>query len=324
MTTKFAKDAKLYSDDYCGKVKHSFKLFHPWSLRYCDDELLKLDKEIKLYFETGVTSRSNDELWDIWYALRGNLHPETDLPINKFFRWSSFVPTNIPLIVGISCLPPTPFNQIFFQSLNQSYNFGNNIANASASNVKSNTELGVSYIAAITSAIAGSAGLRSYLQKRNPTSFIGKAILAGTPYIGLVFASSVNLFFSRSKEVLSGVPVNDPRTNEPIPDLKSRRAAISAFVDSWLVRITMPIPLIFIPMLAGKVATKHFKFYQSMAPKLLFDSTVVGITLWGAMVGVISGISNVGTIKLGQLEEPIRKHLKEFGPETEIKFNKGL
>ena len=141
------------------------------------------------------------------YICKGNLHPETGQPVNRLFRWSNFVVTNIPLIMGLAVLPPTTFNQIFFQSLNQSYNFGNNVSNASSSNQKSTGELAVSYVAAISSAVAGSAGLRSYLVRRNFQGPLGRGLVALTPLFGIVFASSVNLTFSRSKELLNGIPV---------------------------------------------------------------------------------------------------------------------
>jgi hypothetical protein len=63
-----------------------------------------------------------------------NIHGGFKKPINKCFRLSSFVYTNVPLLFGLACTPPTRFNIIFWQSVNQSYNFGMNYANREASN----------------------------------------------------------------------------------------------------------------------------------------------------------------------------------------------
>ena len=63
-----------------------------------------------------------------------NLHPETGNPIFPTFRWSAFAPMNIPIIVILAILPPTTMNQVIGQSMNQTLNFGVNVANASASN----------------------------------------------------------------------------------------------------------------------------------------------------------------------------------------------
>lgn len=323
-TPKFREGASLYPDDYWGRVRHSYKLYHPKNLIYSDEQLLQLNKELKEYLRTGVTTRTNEELWNIYYILKGNLHPETEKPVNKVFRWSAYVPANIPLIIGISVLPPTTFNQIFFQSLNQSYNFGNNVCNASAANQKTTQETLISYFAAITSAIVGSAGLRHFLLKKNFQGPVGKGLLLFTPYIGLIFASSVNLFFSRSKEVLEGIPINHPATNEQMPSLKSKVAAWDAFFDSWLIRVTIPIPLFVVPMVASRWAAKNTQFYKKTVPKLLFDASVVGATIWTALVFVISGFSTVGSKKLKHFEPHIKQALKDYPEDTDIKFNKGL
>jgi Sideroflexins len=321
---KYDGSTSLFADDYTGRMKDSIRLYNPFNLRYSDEEIIKMDKELQDYLKSGKSTKSNDDLWHMHYVARGNLHPETRQPLNKLFRWPAFVPTNIPLILGISVLPPTPFNQIFFQSLNQTYNFGNNVVNSSASNKKSTTEMTISYLAAVTSAIVGSAGLRAFLQKKNPTSTLGKGLLMFTPYIGLVFASSVNLAFSRSKELTDGIPINHPATQAQIPELKSKAAARSAFLDSWLVRITIPIPLVLVPMISTSIATKRFSWYKRTLPKLLYDSTVVGATLWGALILFLSGIKPIGNITLGELEPHIRQSFKELPANTPITFSKGM
>lgn len=321
---KFQEGAQLYDDTYTGRVKHSYKLYHPKNALYSDEQILAFNKELKEYLKTGETKLTNDELWNRYYIVKSNLHPETEQPVNKVFRWCNFVPTNIPLILGIAVLPPTTFNQILFQSLNQSYNFGVNVSNASASNQKSNNELMISYLAAVSSAIIGSAGLRSFLQKRNMQGALGKLLVLSTPYLGLVLASSVNLFFSRSKELSSGIPIDDPATGQPIPDLKSKAAARSAFFESWLIRIMIPLPLIFVPMAASRWAANNTAFYKKTAPKLLFDTTVVAGSLWGALVFVMSGFSNTGKIKLGQLEPQFKQKLSQYPDDKEITFTKGL
>lgn len=321
---KFEQGASLYEDNYWGRVRDSIKLYDFMSLKYSDEELKSMNEEIKEYVKTGITKRTNEELWDMYYVVKGNLHPETEKPVTKVFRWSGFVPTNIPIIVGISCLPPTPLNQMFFQSLNQSYNFGLNFCNSSANNLKSKNELLISYLAAVSASIAGSAGLRQLITKMNLKGAFGRSMLTMTPFFGLVFASSVNLFFSRSKELSDGLPVQDPATNQPIEDLPSQIAAKSAFMESWLIRILIPIPLFLGPMTASRLATKHFKFYQKTIPKLAFDATVVGLSLWGSLIFVMSGFTNTGYLKLNKLEPRIQERLKSYPPETTIKFAKGL
>ena len=162
------------------------------------------------------------------------------------------------------------------------------------------------------------------LLKRNSQSTFGRLLVSSTPFIGMIFASSVNLSFSRSKEVMNGIPINNPATNQQDPSLVSKKAARQAFLDSWLIRILMPIPLTLIPRLSSNWAARNMKFYQKAFPKLMFDVTVVGFSLWGALLVILSGFSNVGTRKLQDLEPHIQEALKDFPPTTEITFSKGL
>lgn len=321
---QYGEGVRLYDDDYWGRVKESYRVYHPKSIFYSDEKILSMAQELREYRQTGKTSRSNEELWNLHYICKGNLHPETGQPVNRLFRWSNFVVTNIPLIMGISVLPPTTFNQIFFQSLNQSYNFGNNVSNASSSNQKSTNELVISYVAAISSAVAGSAGLRNFLLKKNFQGPVGKGLVALTPLFGIVFASSVNLTFSRSKELINGIPITHPRTGEKMENAVSRRAARQAFLDSWIIRMLIPIPLVLLPMASTKWAARHLKFYQRAVPKFFFDASVVGFALWGSLIFVISGFSNDGYRKLGDFEPHVKEALKEFPDDTLIKFSKGL
>ena len=48
------------------------------------------------------------------YALMGSLHSETQEPITLAFRWSSFAAFNIPIIIGLSILPPTVKTRIYY------------------------------------------------------------------------------------------------------------------------------------------------------------------------------------------------------------------
>ena len=145
-----------------------------------------------------------------------------------------------------------------------------------------------------------------------------------TPYFGLILASSVNLMFSRSKELQNGIPVQHPVTGATIESPKSKHAAYKAFFDSWLIRILIPIPLILVPMMTSKWATKNTQFYKKTVPKLLFDSVVVGATLWGAQIMVLSGFSTTGLTKFKNLEKEVQAAIGNMPAETEVKFMKGL
>ena len=92
-------------------------------------------------------------------------------------------------------------NQVVGQSVNQTLNFGVNFSNANASNQMDMKEIAIAYSMAVSSSIVGSVGLRKLLLRIKLPGLLGKALLESTPYLGLVTASSVNLFFSRSKDL---------------------------------------------------------------------------------------------------------------------------
>jgi len=124
-----------------------------------------------------------------------------------------------------------------------------NISNASASNTMDLTETGsiqihlrlVAYVGAVTTAIAGSVGLRKVFEKLKIPGILGKGLIACTPYIGLVSASTFNLLFSRSKDLKEGISVLHPETKHNL-EIKSQNAGFLSFKDSLLIRWIIPIP----------------------------------------------------------------------------------
>lgn len=314
----------LYENNFWGRLSHSYRLYHPKNLLYSDDTLLKMKQELDDYVRTGKSSKSNKELWNMHYILESSLHPETGKPVTKLFRWSAYCPVNIPIIIGLCVLPPTPLNQFIFQTINQSYNFSVNFANSTSTNQKSKAELLTSYSLAVASALTGSIGLRKFLERRNLKSPFGRALMASTPLVGLVFANSVNLLFSRSGELQTGIPVLHPKTGKTIEGIRSRKAAELALFQGILMRMLISIPSFFIPNLAAKYASKHFRFYSKPVGRMAYDSTVAYLSIWLCLVVAMSFFSPISTIQLKHLEAPFQEHLKEYKPDTDVPFNKGL
>lgn len=66
-------------------------------------------------------------------VLRTAIHPDTGEFIPWPMRMSSFIPVNLPISYGMIIVAPTPFNTIFWQFLNQTYNAMINYGNRNAS-----------------------------------------------------------------------------------------------------------------------------------------------------------------------------------------------
>jgi len=61
------------------------------------------------------------------------VHPDTGELMPWFARTSAFVTVNIPIIAAMMLSPPTMFNTIFWQWVNQTYNAVFNFGNRNAS-----------------------------------------------------------------------------------------------------------------------------------------------------------------------------------------------
>lgn len=108
-----------------GRIRHNARLYGPMyhnnlfntfrNSLYSSSTLLKYREILKDYSSHLKNGNyTSEELWKMKYACMGSLHPETQEPINILFRWSSFGPVNIPIIMGLSVLPPTVFLSRFF------------------------------------------------------------------------------------------------------------------------------------------------------------------------------------------------------------------
>ena len=66
-------------------------------------------------------------------VLASSTSPDSGEVIPWAMRTCSFVPTNVPIILGMLTSPPTQFFTMFWQWANQTYNAGLNYGNRNAS-----------------------------------------------------------------------------------------------------------------------------------------------------------------------------------------------
>lgn len=66
-------------------------------------------------------------------ALAASNCNDKDEIVPKPFRLSGFLPTNVPILLGMVVAPPTMFNTIMLHWVNQSYNAGLNYGNKNSS-----------------------------------------------------------------------------------------------------------------------------------------------------------------------------------------------
>ena len=139
----------------------------------------------------------------------------------------------------------------------------------------STQETAIAYSVAISTAVAGSVGLKKLLERMKLPGTLGKGLIMCTPYIGLVCASSANLCFSRFKDIKEGIPILDPSTNENIEGVKSKKAGLLNFRDSLFIRWLIPIPVFIYPKLMSNMAKRRFGWYKNKVPALAYDASKI-------------------------------------------------
>jgi hypothetical protein len=126
-------------------------------------------------------------------------------------RVSSFLPANIPIAFGFIIAAPTPFNTIFWQWINQTYNALFNYGNRNASSPYGVNDILKSYTIAATSSIAVALGVRKILSPYSRNAVGSKLILLNS--ISSFFACStagfLNAWFMRRTELTKGIDVID-------------------------------------------------------------------------------------------------------------------
>ncbi len=143
------------------------------------------------------------------------IHPDSDDLIPWVFRLSSFVPVNLPLEFGMIIAAPTPFNTIFWQLINQTYNACFNYYNRNATSTYSYNDIFKSYGIACFSSISVSLGIRRLLKARTAAATGGSYYLmnAFSSFVACGSADFLNVWCMRNTEIKKGIDVINPETN---------------------------------------------------------------------------------------------------------------
>jgi len=111
-----------------------WSIFEASNVRYAfktDSEVLRQqalvtaqkEREAKAMQETGspkvmLTEEEIEELRHALNITKAAIHPDTNMPIPIPLRMTFFVPSNIPIAMGMVFSPPTVFYTVFWQIIN--------------------------------------------------------------------------------------------------------------------------------------------------------------------------------------------------------------
>lgn len=175
--------------------------------------------------------------------MQGTVHPDTNQPLPWTMRITSFLPANIPINMGFILSAPTLRNVMFWQVFNQTFNAQFNYGNANASSPQTSQDIMKSYFMATGTAVTVALCFRQLLANISATSTGAKLIMlnAITATAASALAGSANNWIMRSKERETGIDVIDPATGESCG--KSQACATWAVKQTAISRIFMALPI---------------------------------------------------------------------------------
>lgn len=252
------------------------------------------------------------------------IHPDTNEFIPWVQRFSSFLPINIPICYGFIIAAPTPFNTIFWQWINQTYNAFLNYGNRNASSIYTNEDIAKSYAVACASSISVGLLIRKLLAGRAAAASGASLIVLNSvsSFFACASAGFMNAWFMRQTEMQKGINVLDPATKEPIG--KSQKCAKAAVLQTAISRIFLNVT-IFLPPFALLAIEKMHMMPGNFYMKTLVEGILISGELYLAVPVGVAMYPREGKILAVDLEEEFRNRKDANGEIiTEYIFNKGL
>lgn len=126
-------------------------------------------------------------------------------------RLSSFLPCNIPICFGFIIAKPTPFNTIFWQWINQTYNALLNYGNRNATSLYTTEDIMKSYSVAVVSSIGVALSIRKLLSGYTKNARGAKLIVFNSisSFFACATSGYLNAYFMRRTELEKGIEIMD-------------------------------------------------------------------------------------------------------------------
>jgi len=310
---------------YVGRMKHFISVIDPLTLLATKkdvDNSVALIERYKRGERRGITQ---EQIWQAVKIKDSVLHPDSGQPIFAPFRFSAFVPVNVPMVVGM-LTASTPASTIFWQWMNQSYNVAVNYANRNIGGAEMTpTAIGISYTAAVASSCGIAVGLGkvtdNLLARPNPSLAI-KILSRAVPFLAVASAGVLNVGLMRLNECRTGIPIKDSDGVERGISVAAGRKAVTEV--AW-TRVALPAPILLFPPLI-------MSFYDRLSiasnkPKWrpFVQVPVITACLWMALPLAIALFPQQSSIHVEKLEEKFKNMKDKEGKKIErFYFNKGL
>jgi sideroflexin-5 len=212
--------------------------------------------------------------------LASSVSPDNGSVVPWPTRTCSFIPTNIPIIVGMLTSPQTMVNIVLWQWINQTYNAGLNYGNRNASSEQTTSDLLKAYSIAVSSAITMALGMRKvadFMLKGRTGAVVALSVNACN-YTAVTISSCTNTYVMRLKELDSGIMVKDKQTGEEFG--MSQNAASEAITSTLQSRVFYIVPIFFVPFFWNMAVKK-----ANLMPKPL-TAAAVAVEAVGVAIGL--------------------------------------
>lgn len=208
-------------------MRHFIEIVDPWNFFVSTAAILDAKKKYEgfvMWEEIARSLKSRilisvkewDELIKAWWIYNSSIHPDTKEPMHFLFKMSGFVIVNTPILFGTLLTKPTPFNLMFWQWVNQSYNAGSSYVNRNASSKYTTNDLLLGYGAALLASISLAVGLNKIFSPITAQLSGAKRLIIGNSFVWVAVsaANAANILLMRNKEIREGITIQDEKGEE--------------------------------------------------------------------------------------------------------------
>ncbi|CDW90303.1 sideroflexin 5 [Stylonychia lemnae] len=331
------KRSEFNVETYWGRFRHQFSRINP-SLFFVNDKkirecLQKVEKfKIREEASDNIGAKvylKQEEIDELIYANRvvgSAVHPDTKQINPPWFRMSSFVLFNVPLVFLVLFAPnQTPAFNASLQGMNQTYNAMMNYGNRNASSPYTNEDILKGYAFAVLTSGGIALYSRKLLASKLKALKGARLILANSAlgYLAGAFAGVGNVVMMRSKELKDGIQLQNEEGDVNYGN--SKVAAQQAIFQTGLSRFVLALPVLFFPALANLVLEKFGLWPKRARLANLIELILCACSLTVALPMSVALFNQRSMLPRESLEAEFQD-LKDSKGEviTHFYFNKGL
>ncbi|KAL3468933.1 Tricarboxylate/iron carrier [Aspergillus californicus] len=307
---------------YWGRVRHAADISDPRMLFVSSAGLEQSKSLIALYKQDKIPAMT-PELWRAKKIVDSTLHPDTGEAVFLPFRMSCYVLSNLVVTAGMLTPGLQTTGTLMWQIANQSLNVAINNANSNKSTPLSLSQIGKSYLMAVSASCSVALGLNALVPRLKNISPNTRLILGRlVPFAAVSSASALNVFLMRGEEMRQGIDVYPAPQNpgEPVESLgKSKKAAQIAVGETAISRVLNATPIMVVPpLILVQLEKRNLLKPRMVTPVNL--GLVLATSLF-ALPLALGAFPQRQAISATSLEE---EFWERGGKDGKIEFNRGM